>query len=339
LGKKILIIKLGAMGDALRTTTILPALKDIYKDCHITWITDQRSFQVLQYSSLIDRLLILDFSTRLRLEIEEFDLLLSFDKAPEAISIATLCKAKEKMGFSMTKEGALSVFNKESEYALMLGLSDDLKFRKNKKTYPQIIFEMAGLVYQNQEYMISVPSNEKFCKNFLTKYAINKEDILIGISPGCGSVFLTKKWSLGGFAELIDILGKENKFRIVLLGGPEEIERDIRIKSMINTKIIDTGCSNTLGEFINLINLIDLIVAGDTLAFHLGIAIKKRVVGIFTSTSSSEIELYGRGEIIKADIKCAPCYKNECELMKCLETIKPEEVFEAVKRQSRFIKK
>jgi heptosyltransferase-2 len=332
--KKILIIKLGAMGDALRTTTILSALKDAYKDCHITWVTDKNSYQLLKYTDLIDRLIILDAQTSLALQEESFDLLLSFDEAKEATILATLCQAKEKGGFCITPDKRLSVFNKESEYALRLGLDDDLKFRKNKKTYPQIIFEMAGLAYKNQEYILGLPAEEKFCQDFLARHAIKKQDTLIGIFPGCGIIFPTKKWSVEGFARLIDMLGRENKFRIVLLGGPEEIERNKKISSLIHTDIIDAGCDNTMEEFINIINLLDLVVAGDTLALHLAIALKKRIVGIFTSTCSQEIELYGRGEIIKAEIECSPCYKAKCDSLKCLTRIKPEVIFEAVKRQA-----
>ena len=36
---KILIIKLDATGDVLRTTSILPALKREYPKSHITWLT------------------------------------------------------------------------------------------------------------------------------------------------------------------------------------------------------------------------------------------------------------------------------------------------------------
>ncbi|MDP2933350.1 MAG: glycosyltransferase family 9 protein [bacterium] len=337
--KKILIIKLGATGDALRTTVILPALKARYKNCHITWVTDAHSYSILQCNHLIDRLCVLDRSTKQRLKLERFDLLYSFDKAPAAASLAALCKAKEKKGFCMTAQGTLSVFNKESMYALILGISDELKFLQNKKTYPQIIFEMAALPYRKQGYVLDIPEDKDFQKKFLAKHAVKKTDILIGVFTGCGPVFPTKKWSIEGFARLINRLGKCRGMRVVLLGGPLEAARNAKLKKLLTAPVIDSGCGNPLKDFIHIIGLLDVVVAADTLALHLGIAVKKRVVGIFTSTCASEIELYGRGEIVKADIACAPCYKKACSSMKCLISIKPANVLAAIKRQALIAKK
>jgi len=337
--KKILIIKLAAMGDALRTTTILPALKEQYKNCHISWVTDRRSYYLLKFCPLIDRLLVLDFCTKLRLRREKFDLILSFDEAVSATRFANLCNAEEKKGFSITKEGKLTIFNPASEYALRMTYDNDLKFKKNKKTYPEIIYEIAGLNYNKQEYVLEVPKEEKFCQDFLKKFKIRDDDILIGIFTGCGRVYPTKKWTIQGYADLINCLNHENRLRIVLLGGPEEKKRNEKIKSLVKKEIIDSGCNNTLSEFINLINLMDLVISADTLALHLAIALKKRIVGIFTSTSASEIELYGRGQIIKANIDCSPCYKKECNFQQCLTNITAQEILEAVKKQLEFIKK
>ena len=45
----ILIIKLGAIGDVIRTTSILPGLKSKY-NANIDWVTKQESFDVLKFS-------------------------------------------------------------------------------------------------------------------------------------------------------------------------------------------------------------------------------------------------------------------------------------------------
>src|SRR5205085_6775169 len=54
--KKIVIIKLDAVGDVLRTTSILPSLKKYYNDSSVTWITKEKSFPVLQDNSFIDEI-------------------------------------------------------------------------------------------------------------------------------------------------------------------------------------------------------------------------------------------------------------------------------------------
>ncbi|MBI2660063.1 lipopolysaccharide heptosyltransferase I, partial [Candidatus Woesearchaeota archaeon] len=44
----ILVIKLGALGDVIRTTAILPGLKARYKSCRIDWVTKKGSSDFLQ---------------------------------------------------------------------------------------------------------------------------------------------------------------------------------------------------------------------------------------------------------------------------------------------------
>ena len=40
---EILVIKLGAIGDVIRTTAILSGLKERYKDCKIDWLTKKKA--------------------------------------------------------------------------------------------------------------------------------------------------------------------------------------------------------------------------------------------------------------------------------------------------------
>ena len=51
---KILIIKLDATGDVLRTTSILPPLKLKYHDAHITWCTRNNSKELFKYNPYVD---------------------------------------------------------------------------------------------------------------------------------------------------------------------------------------------------------------------------------------------------------------------------------------------
>jgi heptosyltransferase-2 len=75
IGKKILIIKLGAIGDVLRTTTILTAIKEKYgNNTHITWIVDPASKDLLKSNTLIDRVWTIDEKNELKLAKEKFDI-------------------------------------------------------------------------------------------------------------------------------------------------------------------------------------------------------------------------------------------------------------------------
>jgi heptosyltransferase-2 len=96
-------------------------------------------------------------------------------------------------------------------------------------------------------------------------------------------------------------------------------------------RVIDTGCDNTIRRFGALLSLCQLVVTGDTLALHLALGLGKKVVALFGTTSSVEIDLYGRGKKVYPDIDCLGCYKKDCQVSpNCMELIKPTQVLEAI---------
>ncbi|MEW6684972.1 MAG: glycosyltransferase family 9 protein [Candidatus Edwardsbacteria bacterium] len=328
---KVLIIKLGAPGDVLRTTPLLKGLKKKYQNVYIVWLTETDAVELLNNNYLIDRVLKYSLESVLRLQIEKFDILLCLDKEIKATALASLVKADKKIGFGLGEEGNIFPLNASSEYAFQLGISDELKFRSNQKTYQEIIFEMAGLKYHKEPYIFRLEKEEKkFAQDFLRNKRVRAGDLLIGLNTGCGEAFATKKWQLERFCELAERLHQKLKAKVVLLGGPEERERNEEIKEKVKIPIIDTGCENTLRQFASLINCCNLIVSGDTTAMHLAIALKRPVVALFGPTCSQEIDLYGKGKKIVADVKCAPCYKAKCKKMDCMQNITVEQVFTAI---------
>lgn len=335
MGKRILIIKLGAMGDVLRTTPLLRALKRKYPRSHISWLTDAGSSELLFNNPFIDRLLIFRLDNIIPLLAEKFDLVISLDKEKSALALAQLVKAKKKLGFSLTEFGTLGIFNRESEYALMLGLSDELKFKLNKKSYQQIIFQMVGLRYAGEEYVLELSERSKqTTENFRQQYKLQRYDQVVGIHTGSGSVFRTKAWTIKGWTELIEELNHLPATAIILMGGAAESEFNFRFKAVLNRRrlrIIDAGCQNSLADFIGILNCCDVVVGLDSLAMHLAIALKKKVVAIFGPTCPQEIDLYGNGKIVVAESDCAPCYRQYCDkLPRCMDKLSGRVVARAV---------
>lgn len=337
MGKRILIIKLAAIGDVLRTTPILPVLKEKYPNVHITWITDNNSLHVLEENPYIDRLLTANYENALRLQVEKFDMLICLDKDSVASSLASMVKADQKLGFALSEKGLLYPLNTEADYLFRLGVSDELKFRQNKKTYQQLIFEALGFETKYGEYIIHLPQKyTSYGEQLMNQWRINNGKLIIGLNTGSGKRFATKRWEIEGFIELADRLSKDLGAQVILLGGTEEVERNKEIATKATYNVVDSGCHHSLKEFMGLINQCHLVVTGDTLALHLAIALKKYVVTFFGSTCHQEIDLYGRGKKLVADVDCAPCYRGNCDTMKCMKSITSNEVFYACKEVLMF---
>jgi ADP-heptose:LPS heptosyltransferase len=333
MGQRILIVKLAAIGDVLRTTPLLSGLKRAYPQSHITWVVDREALPLLKNNPHIDRLLPFDFPSVLPLESETFDLVIGLEKEVRGAALASKVQAAEKRGFALGPEGSVYPVNRASEYAFLLGLSDDLKFHRNQKTYPELIFEAAELDYQKDEYLLFLsPEDRAFAETFAKRVGLKKGDTVVGFNTGAGDVFANKAWTLEGYRQLIAGLKPDKKIRLLLLGGPKERERNRKILGKMKGAVIDAGCDNTLGQFAALVNLCDLVVTGDTTALHLAIGLKKKALAIFGPTCAQEIELYGRGETIISPLSCAPCYRRSCSVVpNCMEAISADQVMRRIR--------
>ena len=331
---KILIIKLGAIGDVIRTTSILSGLREKHKSCEIDWVTKKEAFDVLKNNKLIDKNYILDNDINNKLKNNIYDLIICLDDDYEACELASSLNCNIVGAYLKNNE---RVYTKDSSLWFDMGLisrfgkqkADELK-AKNKMTYQEIIYKILKLNYKKQEPILNLDGKElDFGKNFAIKDNIKKKDIVIGINTGAGGRWQDKKLSIKETKELIDKLNTRINAKLILFGGPEEKERNKEIKNSAKTKIIDAGCGNSLMEFASLVNLCNILVTSDSLALHIGTALKKKIVVFFGPTSSSEIELYSRGIKIIPKKGCLCCYKPKCDIPPQYDI---DEMVKAVKR-------
>jgi len=330
MGKRVLIIKLGATGDVLRTTPLLKPLREKYMPSHITWLVDKNSAEALKGNLFIDKLLVFDAESLAGLMVERFDMVINFDKAYKAAAIAEQVNGKGKYGFGLSQYGTIYPLNKESDYTFSLGLSDELKFKKNKKTYQEMLFESVCMGYNKEEYILNVPEDDAlWAENYLKSQGVEKGDLLIGLNTGGGDIFANKGWYEKGFLGLAELCVKNLNAKLVLLGGHQEIEKNERLCKNSKIPLINSG-NNTLGRFAGIVKQCDTVVSGDTLAMHIAIAVKTPVVALFFSTCPQEIEFYDRGMALSASVECAPCYKRNCDRDDCIKDISVEKVYNGI---------
>ncbi len=330
--KNILIIKLSSAGDVLRTTAILSGLKEKYPESAITWLVNGNGRELLEGNPNVDKIIDYSDDSSKALSKECFDIIISLDKAEEGIRLASLIKAKEKYGFGADEKGGLRPLNKKSEYSCCLGIDDELKFYKNKKTYQELIYEMAEMDYRKNPYeLILNEGNFRFSDNFFKANDLDGNQAVIGVNTGSGKAFANKNLRKEKIMQLIRLLDKELGAKVLLLGGPSEREINNYIIKNAGCEIIYGGCENSIKDFSALVNRCSAIIAADTLAMHIAIALKRPVVALFGPTCSQEIDLYDRGSKVITKAKCGPCYKNKCDKkVTCMDKIDLNEIVKAI---------
>jgi ADP-heptose:LPS heptosyltransferase len=244
-GEMILIISLDAMGNVLDNSAILPAIKRKFPVSTIYWITMPSAVNILKNIKYIDRVFKWNDESRMILRNIKFDYLFNADKSDYASAFANEVNAKVKKGFILNEYGKIIPANEGALYSYILGNDDELKFRKNKRSGIDILHEAFELEWRNDEYTFELTGEEKaFAKSFKESVNYNPDKTYVGLNTGCADLFPNKKMTIEQHMFLINELVMDDSLQVVLLGGPEDTERNkIIFDSLspgVRKKVIDT---------------------------------------------------------------------------------------------------
>ncbi len=314
---RILVLKVGLAGEVLRCTPLLRRLRNLYPSAHITWVTSFPDFVPARW---VNRLLKHSWETSLRLQAEQFDLLLSLDKDFEVCALAGLVKAREKRGFGLNPFGKIVPLDPRAERKWLTGVWDDL-MRANRRHYPAEIFEICGLEWEGETYILEdVP------------VATPSAQPVIGLNTGSSNVWTTRLWPEGSWRELVR-LQQQDGHEVRLLGGPLEHEKNRELAAATGARYDGVV---PFREFFRTVGETDVLVTAVTMAMHVAIALERPVVLFNNIFNRHEFHLYGRGEILEPGLPCQGCYKarfdERCPVANCMTLITPEQVNGAIAR-------
>lgn len=334
--ERVLIIKLDAMGDVLRTTALLPLLAQAHPQATFCWLTRAESEPLLRHNPYLTEVLILGGEALAILGSVRYDRVVNLDAGRPSAALASLTKSPRKDGYVLHEDGVVRATNGPAQRWLEMGVRDDLK-RSNTRTYQEHMCDILGLPLREHDYVLELKPDELArAASLARELGLDPSRPVIGLNTGAGGRWKMKQWREAGFSELCDRLDDalRGEIQLLLLGGGCERERNRRIRQQARARVFDPGCDHAVRDFCALVDLCDVVVSGDTLAMHIALARKRRVVVIFGPTSASEIELYGRGEKVTPGLDCLCCYKLDCDFVPlCVDAVTVEMVEAAVVRQ------
>lgn len=314
--RRILIIKLGAIGDVIRTTPLVSRYKKIFPGAKFTWLT--LSPDILPKNE-IHEILRFNAESILYVQNTEWDIAINLDKEKEASALLKTLTAREKFGYTLLN-GVTQPANHLAEHKFITGIFDDAS-KANTKNYCTEIFEICGLHYEGEPYLLDNHSDKGYT------WAIDKSKPVIGLNTGCGDRWTTRLWDIENWVVLSSKLMAAG-YTVLLLGGSQEDERN---------KAISAGSGAqypghfSLSKFINLIDQCDLVVTQVTMGMHLTLGLQKKIVLMNNIFNPHEFDLFGKGKIIQPPKECKCFYRGSCiDGNTCMNTLSAESVFEAV---------
>ncbi|MBN3033474.1 MAG: glycosyltransferase family 9 protein [Candidatus Saganbacteria bacterium] len=326
---RILIVKLGALGDVLRTTSLLPGLAEKFAPAELDWITADAASELLDWNPYLSRVLAWDE----RDGAGSYDLVIGLEDEKDVCRFASTVDAKEVIGAYLSK-GRITYtpsawFDMSVISRFGLEQANSLK-QKNEKTYQQHMADLLGIKVSPYVFKLQ-PDEIEYGRKVVKDLGIGIKEKIVGVNTGAGKRWPQKSWGSEQTIDLVKRIRDELGAVSLILGGLDERARNRAIAR--ETGMPETGVHSLRG-FAGVVNRCAVLLSSDSLALHFGIALNKRLVVFFGPTSAAEIELYGLGEKLAPDKPCAVCYKKSCELKpNCMDDLPVGTVFQAVRRQ------
>jgi len=318
---RILIIKLAALGDVIRTTPLLSYFKAKFPNAHITWMTQSPA---ILPADQIDQILPFNAMSVFLLENSMFDVAVNLDKEAEACVLMAKVEAKEKYGYTW-EDHAVAPCTPAAEHKLMTGFFDQLS-KENTLSYLQEIFEICHAKFNGEPYGIQL-NQEKFDQWKSAIDAKRNGRTVVGLNTGCGPRWNTRLWPENYWVQLASSLRDKGYFPM-FLGGELEHEKNLRMAQ--ESGVYYPGHFD-LETFISLTNTCDIIVTQVTMMMHIATALQKKMVLMNTIFNPYEFELYGRGVIVGPPNPCQCYYGNECKIGRsCMNDISPVKILEGI---------
>ncbi len=321
------------VGDAVMTLPAMRALASHYPQSRLTVLARPWSLAVYQNQPGVAAVLAQapdgahrGLGGRLRLARElasqKFDLAVLFQNAFEAALITALARIPRRWGYA--RDGRSFLLSQAVEV-------EPADLRAHESFYYLNLLERLGVPAPFTRPRLRLnPDDQAEAETMLGQARVGRDDFLLALAPGAafGSA---KRWPVEHFAETARLISGECPGRVLILGGPGEIEDAARLAALLPGRPVNLAGRTSLSVSMALLARASLLVTNDSGLMHLAGALEVPLVAVFGPTNPQTTAPLGRSRLIRSTASCAPCLKRECPLPKriCFDSVTPDRVAEA----------
>ena len=347
--RKILILRLSAVGDVIRTLPAVKVLKEYYPSSQIAWIVEEPSRSLLESQLEIDEVILfprkrwtegLKSPRRiwktlwemgkfiLDLRKQKFNVSLDFHGILKSGLLSFLSGAPKRVGFDRksSKEGN-SLF---SNLKVNLPQEKISRFHKNL-----VLLRGIGLEIKNCSPGLHIaPEDREYVDSFLSSLTPFPKRPWIAIHPGTSAKTSFKRWMPDRYSQLADRLIHELQATVIFTWGPGELILVENIQKGMKESSIVGPTTQSLTQLAEVLRRCNLYIGGDTGPMYIASLVGIPLVVVYGPTDPILYEPFGLHRKVMKEVGCNPCYpyrKRSCNKIDCLRAIGVEDVFEAAK--------
>jgi lipopolysaccharide heptosyltransferase I len=336
---RILIVRLGALGDLVHAIPVAAALRRAFPHARIDWLVSAKHREILDLVPVIDRRLVINdrgdasggaslVPALGELRRARYDLAIDLQGLIKSAMLARLSGAPRVIGFSSryARERPASLFYTDVYDPGRGGLYDPRETRHVVALNLNVL-SLVGIAGGQVEFPIEDPASEParaIAERTGGRFAL--------LNPG--AAWPNKRWPPERLAAVaVDLRARHGLTSVVLWGPGEETLAEVVVAAANGAAI--RSPKTTIADLVALARRAALMVSGDTGPTHIASALGTPIVGIYGPTRPARNGPLAALDItVSRDAVCQCHHLRRCRLDRmCLLDIDAAEVIGAIDRR------
>jgi heptosyltransferase-2 len=324
---RIAVLQTAFSGDVVLVTPIFEALRDLYKNCHISAIVRPESVCLLKNNPNIDAIVSFDkYGSdrgfwglwRIAGKIRAFDMAFVIQRHFRTALIPFLAGVKKRVGYDI---------------GFRLFYTKSIKYQSDTHEVLRCL-QLAGIEAKMLKYRPKIYLDDATLFGAEKRlHENNIQDRYVVIAPG--SIWPTKRYSQ--YDTVINSINERLKMPVILVGSADDRLIAKGISDRCRHVTIDLTGKTTLIESAALISKASLVISNDSAPAHIAAAFDTPVVMIMGPTVSSFgfTPYSDKSKVVDiGNLYCRPCSSHGSKKcpeghFRCMKELNPAKILEA----------
>ncbi|MDH5510028.1 MAG: glycosyltransferase family 9 protein [Nitrospinota bacterium] len=334
---RALIIKPSSFGDVIHALPVARAIKLAAPHVKVDWVISDSLTDLVAMFPYVDTFIpfkrarwtkwwrpsvLADIVAQVReARKKEYGAVIDLQGLLRSGLMTLACRAKVKVGFSTAREGAWLFYNDNIPVTPEAVHAVD-RYMSALKALG--IENNAGVKYD----LVESEEDKAWAESDLPT------EPFVAINPNAR--WAAKRWPLARFGHLCRELQKKMGYRIVIIGGLDDMADGARLALLAGDWARDLTGKTSPGRLAALLRRAKALFTNDSGPLHLAVAVGTPSVSFFGPTDPAKTGPYGPGHIVlRSGRECSPCFKKTCPYNhECMADIQVSTAVEAWKAQS-----
>lgn len=317
--QRILIIRPSALGDVCRTVPVLASLRSAYPGAAIDWLVQDDFAPAIAAHPALDDVIAFPRSRlahwwrRLQpaldslrwlssLRARHYDLVVDCQGLGRSGLMTLATGAPKRVGLRAAREFAWLGYN--------------VRLPKNPTPLPThtvdqmlVLVEGLGLTVQRDMRLYVAEADRQWWHAQREAMGLDAARYAV-LAPG--SRWISKRWPIDRFGQLIEPLRQRGFSKVIVIGSPGEVHQIAELFKTIpplplpsegrlpasRFGVIDLVGGTTIGQTMALIAGAGLVVANDSAPLHMAVGFRRACIGLFGPTDPAAVGPYDRPDSV-----------------------------------------